>query len=222
MLLSYFKPITADEALNQHRRIASQSSEQHALKMVEKERLLLAKRGPGRPPKPVELLAIDQSKTLSSENTSPRAPSKRGKYVNWWTSPYIHDILAAYRLNLNSPRRTVDYLQRTFPCLPTESSARFDELSESTIRSWFDDKHKLLPKFQTILNEGKTAAARGLHGSHALAGYPQIEDEIKSILNVMRNEAGAVVNIHIIRWVMRAVMEAKEPILLTQLNLSKG
>jgi hypothetical protein len=78
-----------------------------------------------------------------------------------FATPYIHDILATYQLQLGNSVKTVSYLQRTFPRLATETEARFAHLSESTVRSWHDASHKLLPRFRAILDAGQTAAPRG-------------------------------------------------------------
>jgi hypothetical protein len=137
-----------------------------------------------------------------------------------FVSPYIHDILAAYQLNTRSAKQTVAYLQRTYPRLPTESAARFSDLSESTVRSWHSGG-KLLPKFAAIIKEGKHAATRGSGRSRALIEHTDIEDEVKRIITVMR-ERGAVVNVRVIQLVMKLVIEDKEPQLLEKLKLSNS
>jgi hypothetical protein len=116
----------------------------------------------------------------------------------------------------------VEWLKNTFPRLATESAGRFEGLSESTIRSWFDREHRLLPRFQELLDQGKQAAPRGGGPDQVLHSYPQVEEEIKSILSRMRNEAGAVVNILVIRCVMQAVMERKAPEILEEFKLSSS
>jgi hypothetical protein len=137
-----------------------------------------------------------------------------------FASPYIHDILAAFQLNLHNARHTVAYLQRTFPQLPTESEPRFGSLSESTVRCWHDAAGKLLPKFSAVVAQG-TRAARGPGRTRVLQGHPEVEDEVKRVLSVMRDR-GAVVNVCVIRLVMRLVIQNKEPRLLAELTLSRS
>lgn len=139
-----------------------------------------------------------------------------------FASPYIHDILAAYHASSHSARRAVDNLQRSFPRLATESEARFHSLAHSTVSSWFGQDHKLLPQFQAVLDQGRDAAKRGHGFSRLLDSHPEEEAEVKRVLGKMRNDAGAVINLRIIRWVMRAVLERKDPSILTQLTLSQG
>jgi len=87
-----------------------------------------------------------------------RQTQKRGKYINWFASAYIHDIQHAVQ-RTGSARKAVEWPQRSFPKLFIESAARFADLSESTVRSWYKDG-RLLPKFQLLLDEQKAAAPR--------------------------------------------------------------
>lgn len=137
-----------------------------------------------------------------------------------FASPFIHDILSAYQLHLHNARKTVAYLQRSFPQLPTESAPRFADLSESTIRSWHDADGKLLPRFMQLLEEEKSAAPRGPGRQRMLEGYPGIEAEVKRILLTMRDR-GAVVSLLVVQHILRIVIENKEPTLLAELKLSK-
>jgi DDE superfamily endonuclease len=121
---------------------------------------------------------------------------------------------------LRNAKHTVAYLQCSFPQLPTESAPRFASLAEATVRGWHDSEGKLLPKFSAIMEQGKAAAPRGPGRSRPLLGYPEIEDEVKRVLAVMR-ERGAVVNVCVIRLVMRLVIESKDPGVLAELSLSK-
>jgi hypothetical protein len=122
---------------------------------------------------------------------------------------------------LHNAKHTVAYLQRSYPQLPTESEPRFAGLAESTVRSWHDSAGKLLPKFSAVVVQGNAAAARGPGSTRVLLGHPEIEDEVKRVLSVMRDR-GAVVNICVIRLVMRLVIETKDPLLLGELRLSHG
>ena len=135
-------------------------------------------------------------------------------------SPHRHDLLAAYERCGHSARATVAYLHATFPRLSTEAHARFDGLSESTVRTWFGKDHKLLPRFQQIMDECQQTVPRGPGLPRPMQAYPAVEEEIKSILLRMRSDAGAVVNILIVRCVMQAAMQARSPALLQELKLS--
>jgi len=138
-------------------------------------------------------------------------------------SPYFHDIIAAYKVNGRSAKETVSYLRRKHPRLPTETVGRFDSLAESTLREWFDADGELLSKHQRSIDADGLILARGVGTSNrALDAHPAVEDEAKRLLSIMRHDTGAVVNLRIIRWVMRAVMQRMEPSLLDQLSLSSA
>lgn len=244
---AFFKPLTtADDIAAQRERMMQESAAAAALSAAERKRYETTRRGPGRPRTLVNAhsvltesagAALDdvtsthsvltQSESagaaiddVTSDNGS-SCKRARGKYTNWFATPFIHDILHAFQLMSHSGKRTVAHLQRTFPRLPTEAAARFDDLSESTIRSWHDNEGKLLPKFAAIIQEKRSAAERGPGRARVLLPHPEIETEIKRILTIMR-ERGAVVNILIIRLVMRAVIEKMHPPLLQELKLCSG
>ena len=106
----FFQPVSADDAFKQQLAALQQQPEPLQSKQ-EKQSILLA------------AAASDQPQEAQS--------AKRGKYVNWLGSPYIHDILAAYQRCDHNARRTVEHLNARFPRLPTESAARFADLAES-------------------------------------------------------------------------------------------
>jgi hypothetical protein len=221
-----FAPITAEAAqLQLHRiaaeaeRAATEAAAAAVARHAEEERAALLRPGPGRPKlerSANEVLAAAAAATATADAEEP--VPKRGKYCNWFATPLIHDILAAYQLNLHSARKTVEWLQRTFPRLPTEASGRFDGLSESTVRSWHGGDGKLLPRFLDAL-QCNQSAPRGNGPLPALAGYPEIEKEAQRVLTVMR-ERGATVNIVVVRLVLRAIILKHEPELLSTLKLS--
>lgn len=223
-----FARITAEEAQQQLQRIAAEAARTAeeaaaaaAVRRAEEERAALLRPGPGRPKLERSadgVLAAGAATTAVADAEEPVA--KRGKYCNWFATPLIHDILAAYQLNLHSARKTVEWLQRTFPRLSTEVVSRFDDLSESTVRSWHGDDGKLLPRFQEALERSR-AAPRGAGRVAALAGHPEIEDSVQSVLRIMR-ERGAVVNVMVIRAVMRAVILKHDPAVLSALKLSSS
>jgi hypothetical protein len=144
-----------------------------------------------------------------------------------FATPLIHDIIAAVIRADGNTKKAVANLQRDFPRLATESEARFASLSESTVRTWFDKtphQTRLLPRYAQLIASDQLAAPRGPGGrpTRVLDSHPDVEAEIKRVLTKMRAEAGAVVNIAVIRWVMRAVIQEMHPPLLMELKLSSG
>lgn len=216
-MLRFYLPISRDDAAAQQQQALKQSAASAAAQAAQRAYQQLHRTKPGRPRK----LVVSLPPPEEGEPAEPAPPGKRGKYLNWFASPFIHDILAAYRLCSRSAQKTVAHLQHSFPRLPTEPAARYAELSESTIRSWHDTDGALLPRFKQILDEQRDAAARGTGRVRALLPHPEVEQEVKRILLTMR-ERGAVVNTIIIRLVMRAVIEKLHPPLLQDLKLSHG
>jgi hypothetical protein len=74
--------------------------------------------------------------TASTSTDSAESKEKKQR-IDWFASPYIHDILHAHSL-MGSGYATVQYLRRKYPQLPTEPVGRFDNLAESTIDGWFE------------------------------------------------------------------------------------
>jgi len=98
-----FARITADDARQQRERIAQQLAVQLAQHPPAPP--LPQKRPVGRPKRQREaadvLTAAAAATAASAAATAPilpldQPPSKRGKYTNWFTSPFLTDILAAY------------------------------------------------------------------------------------------------------------------------------
>jgi len=221
-----FSRITADDAQQQRRRIAQVFCNELAQRppMPEPPQ----KRPVGRPKRQREAAAVlSASAAASSSDTAATAAAaasstavapldapagKRGKYGNWFASPFLPDILAAYS-RCHSARTTVTMLRRA------HSDGRFARLSPATLQRWFDDQHQLLPQYQKQL-QLHTAASRG-HGFTSLfAQAPDAEKEIKRLLLLMR-DAGAPLNSRVIRWVMLAVLQESNPSLLQQHTLSQ-
>jgi len=221
-MLRFFRSITADDAQQQSAAALKHSAEQQREASHLQQKAELLKRGPGRPKKLTDahhVLAMAAAAAPPKEEAAAEPAQKRGKYANWFASVYIHDILHAVQ-RTGSARKAVEWLQHSFPKLPTESAARFTDLSESTVRSWYKDG-KLLPKFQQLLDEQKAAAPRGVWRERALAAHPAAEERVKQTLRTMR-ERGASVNILVIRHVMRAIFQADCSTLLDTLKLSHG
>jgi sulfur relay (sulfurtransferase) DsrC/TusE family protein len=228
-MLRFFSPISADDAQQQQHRTFQHDAVEASATRVAAAQAQLRRAKPGRPRK---LLSSDAVLIMAAAAKADAAaaqtdevleqPTKRGKYENWFASPFIHDILSAYRKNLGSAKKTVEHLMNAFPRLPTETEARFHGLSESTVRSWFDADKKLLPKFQAVLDAQKeNGPCRGPGRCTILGEYPEIEEAVIAALQSMRDR-GLTVNILIIRLVMRGLIKTMRPQLLRELRLSKG
>lgn len=223
---AFFKPTTAAVAQQQAMAFAQQSKQVALEDAAARERVELLRRGPGRPKRErtvgeaLAAAAAAQPQPHSNEPEEEQQP-KKSKLKHWFDSPLIHDILHAYKACGSSSRKCVENLQRLHPALPTETEGRFDKLGESTVRSWFDDDHKLKPQFQALLCGGEYTG-RGLDS--VLSTQPAAEQKIKTLLQQMRNEQNAGINVTIqsIRWVMTAVLKADAPELLAKLKLSKA
>ena len=221
-----FARITADDAQQQLQRIARQ----FALELAQRSPAAPApqKRPVGRPKRERDAAAVltagaaDDAAAASASSAAAAASaaatpldepvSKRGKYTNWFSSPFLPDILAAYS-RCHSARTTVTMLRRAYP------DGRFARLSHATVQGWFDDQHRLLPQYQKQL-ELQAATSRG-HGFAGLfAQTPEAEQEIKRVLLQMR-AAGAPLNSRVIRWVMLAVLQEASPTLLLRHRLSQ-
>ena len=218
-MLRFFQPIRGEEAEAQQRTALQQSAAVTAAASAVQQQKTLLKRGPGRPRKAADAHVM-LAAASSSDSAAAVPPAKRGKYNNWFASPYIHDILDAYRKHGHSSCRAVDYLQRTFPRLDTEAAARFADLREVTLRSWHDQDGVLLERYQQLLVDAK-AAPRGGGYERLLGGYPAVNERVKRILLQMR-ERGAVVNVLVIRFVMRSVVEADADHLMECMKFSHG
>lgn len=207
-----FARMTADDAAQQRTRIA----QAFAAELAQKQPLpvpALPKRGPGRPPKKRELQGELQSASTATNaaSSSESAPSAKRAKTNWFSSPYIRDVLAAYRTNSHSAKRTVQALKREAP------DNRYEQLSDSTLRSWFGADKKLLPRFQAQLDAG-SASSRSNGRPSALP--TAIEAEVKQTLQKLR-DTGVPLGSHVIRWTLQALFRERDPSLLDSLQLSQ-
>jgi hypothetical protein len=216
-----FGTITAHDAAMQRIHCAQRYAEEHP--SCGSLLPIPPKRPVGRPPlkRAVNLVQLPAAAALreekeedGGERVSGARKRSRGPYTNWFSSPYITDILAAYERSGHSAKRTVKLLMASVPW----DVDRFARLSHSSILSWFGTDHKLLPRFQEQL-DASIAAARGRGPDRAFAVAPQVEQEIKRVLLRMR-ETGVPLNCSIVRWVMQAVIEEKQPSLLASLTFS--
>ena len=150
-------------------------------------------------------------------DTKPIA-SKRQR-INWFDSPYIHDILHAYSL-CKTAYRTVQHLQKSYQKRATEEEARYEQLRESTIISWFDKNGTLLKQYSDQLAAGfvKDYSKRGK--KRVLDRFPDLENTIKVRLLKMREKSN--IGIADIRAVMCAIIKKEQPDLLHEISLSSS
>lgn len=220
-----FARITADDARQQRERIASQFAQTIAL---QKRPPNVEKRPVGRPKRPRDITqvlvqddAVTSTTSAASSITTPGPPtlslesdepaSKRGKYTNWFASPFLPDILTAYS-RCHSARTAVSTLRRAHP------DGRFARLSHATLQRWFDQDHRLLPQYQKQLE--LRASTRGCGFSSLFVQVPDAENEIKQVLLQMR-ASGVPLNSRVIRLVMIAVLQEASPALLLRHKLSQ-
>ena len=118
-MLRFFQPINVDEALTQQQLALSQSAVESAVAAAARDRSQLLRLGPGRPRKHTLAAPVDAAAPAADaapvESESDESPAKRGKYENWFNTPWIHDILEAYRKTSRSARKAVAQLQLQFP-----------------------------------------------------------------------------------------------------------
>ena len=169
----------------------------------------------GRPKRPIDATSIlvAASKAESSA-MSEEHPNKRGKYTDWFDSPFIREVLRAHKATGFNARQTVKNLKRT------AADNRYDRLSHSTLHSWYDKENKLHERFRLRL-DGMQERIRGNGPPSAFEKDPILEATIMSTLTSMR-EKGAAINCNIIRWVMQALIQKSRPEMLAQLSLSKS
>jgi hypothetical protein len=221
-MLTFFPRISTADAQAQHQRLLAESAAAAAAANAPRTVVPLH---PGRPRKVLDAhriltaaAAVTECDAECDESAPEEGDAKRAKYNNWFASPLIHDILAAYKMNDHSAKKTVSYLQRTYSRLSTEREARFAQLHESTIRHWFDADGQLVEKHRRLLEEQKNLH-RGPGRTAVLEDHLEIEKEATRILTAMR-ERGAVVNVLIIRLVFRALFDTHPQQLLMKLSSS--
>lgn len=195
-----FQPISAAAAAEQRCAMAEAHRREHP--HVVPVAAAEPKRGPGRPPlkRPLQL----------GSNTGADAPDSKRAYRYWFDSPYMNDILREYRRQNGSAKRTLAALRKAAP------DERYASLSDSTIRSWFNEDHQLLPRFQMQLDAGESAK----RGGRPKPLDDKVEQHIKSVLQQLR-DAGTPLSSHVIRWVMQSVFTDHDPSLLGRLKLSQ-
>ena len=126
-MLRFFQPISRDDATQQQQQSLQQSAAAAATEAAQRAHLQFHRAKPGRPRAKLDVNL--QPTAVEAEEE----PSKRGKYVNWFASPFIHDILAVYRLCSRNSKKTVAHLQQAFPRLLTESLLPFSSVQLSLL-----------------------------------------------------------------------------------------
>jgi hypothetical protein len=163
---------------------------------------------PPRPPKrPVgrPKRALNANAVMAAAAAAEERPQKkhRGKYTDWFSSPFIHDILREYEKSGFRPALAVQRLKDSAP------DDRFARLTHTTVIGWFDKEHNLLPRFRSHLESG----FENVRQNGPVAAFeenPGIEEEIKATLLQLR-AAGTPINSHVIRWVMQGVIHHRTP-----------
>ena len=216
-LSSFFHKTTAHEAQQQRQFIAQQlaAAAAAAAAAATPPPPPADKRPVGRPKRPIPLATALSSEAASAEDNAERV-KKRGKYTQWFDSPFLPAILKAYREQGGSARKTVAFLRSTDP-----SGTLYERLSHSTISSWFDNG-KLLLRFQQQYDEGVAAARYGGPSSafEKCDGGSEVEAEMKRVLLALR-EQGAPLNSRVIKWVMIAIIDAMCPEIHQHTSLSQ-
>lgn len=201
-----FQRLTAADAQQQRASIAQKWEEEHPPGAAATAPAP-PKRGPGRPRQKREL-DLDAAAAIEKPPQKPRT----GSYTNWFSSPYINDVLQALRVHHFSAKLAVAALKRNAP------DDRYVRLSDSTVRGWFEKNNprQLQPHFAQQLVESIAARRGGRPAQMSTA----VEEECKRLLLKLR-DAGVPVNSHVIRWTLQAVFTRHDPSLLASLRLSQ-
>jgi hypothetical protein len=209
MFAKYFTPITAEEKQRQDSRLAEEASTSAAAAAADNLRAAACKPPLGRRPKEKD---VNDVLVAPKEDDSDEPAAKRNKYKDWFGSDAIHHILSVHRQWHFSSHKTVQSLRAV--------SDFYADLSRSTIDSWFDKDHKLLPQYQHRLDD-RSALRREATQVKAFAEFPEAEQRIKQILTTMR-ENGGQVSTHVTQAVMKHVIREGCPHLLESLKLSNS
>jgi hypothetical protein len=162
-----------------------------------------SKRPVGRPKRALSAHDVLAAAAATTDSLRPVKKS-RGEYTDWFSSPYINDILREYYRD-HRPAMAVQRLRNAAP------DDRYDRLTHTTLLGWFDKAtHKLLPRYQAYYDSGQENARQNGPTS-AFEEMPGTEDEIKQTLLQMR-AAGTAINSSVIRWVMCGIISHRAPV----------
>jgi hypothetical protein len=143
--------------------LVQQTPEQRQAAMAAAARAATAEHVRPPPRRPVGRPA--KRPVVQLESAADEPEQKKRKYTQWFSLPLIHDILAAYRVCSYSARATVAYLQRSHLEI-------YADLTESTVRSWFDaSTHQLHPQFERLLITREYATPAG--PKRVFDGFPE-------------------------------------------------
>lgn len=194
-----FHRITTDDWRTQQARHATEAAQAAAAAHPPQP-----KRSVGRPKRCLDATNVLAAVAAATDSEQPSSKKQRGKYTDWFTSPYIVDILREFQRCGYRPVITVKRLQMA------ASDGRYDRLSHSSLIGWYDhDSKKLLPRFQAHLDSGLENVRQNGQIS-AFDEMPGVEEEIKQTLLQMR-AAGTAINSHVIRWVMQGIIKLRAP-----------
>ena len=233
MLKRLFAPITAAEAQKQRERIAQEHKKELETAAAERAAARAAapppakKRCVGRPARahePAQSSAAaasadatddcDEQQSFVAVTDSNADKVARGQYMNWFATPYVSDIITAYRYAAYSARTAVSRLRAVNP-------ERYKSLSFTTVHGWFDKQHCLLPKYAAQLANNAAAVRYSAARSLFDRAPDGCEERVQDLLLTMR-AGGAPINTAIIRCVITAVMETAAPALLAEYQLSQS
>ena len=94
-------------------------------------------------------------------------------------STHPRHLASVYRSNHRSARSTVADLQRRFPRLPSQTEGRYDALTESTVRNWFDDNGDLKEKYKSMMETAGFGYKARPGSVRVLAAHADVEQRIK-------------------------------------------
>jgi hypothetical protein len=137
----------------------------------------------------------------------------RHKRTNWY-HPFLwaHIDTAARKLGW-SPQAIANRLTRDHPKL-------FLHINKGTIQRWIDKDTKRDWSAATKKNIARRHALAGSGQTGILAKYPDVVKEIKTQLQALRT-SGLAVNVLIARSIMLAIINQRQPDLLTKFKCSE-
>lgn len=211
-MLAFFPKVEAAVHKQQQLQIAEQLKKQPPPRAPSPQ----PRRRVGRPPKKRDAEAALADAQAAAVMELPTSKRQRGKYIKWFSSPYINDILREHTRQGRSARKTVAALQKEAP------DARYANLSHTTVASWFNADGTLKQQHQLELEEGAAMVPNNGRCS-VLLNASGAEERMVAVLLEMR-QAGTPLNSHVIRWVMQGVLQQKESwsAVLAQLQLSQS
>lgn len=163
------------------------------------------------------VIAID---TDEGSNDEKHVSRRKEHYIDWFASPFVHDIIAALRLHNHSIRSAIRYLQQKYPKLPTERSGRFDALSQSTVRHWYvNGTNDFKWEYQIRLEGAVLNHTGGRVG--AFHGRDRLVEIIVTRLKALRDQGHCTLSVPLIAPIIRAIIQIHDPELLEKIKLSR-